>query len=81
MDENIIIADINKFIKTNILANDILLEADTNLQNTGIDSFSLVEIMLFIQQNYNILIPDNQLVPENFKTLQSLARLVNKLLV
>jgi acyl carrier protein len=71
MDENIIIADINKFIKTNILANDILLEADTNLQNTGIDSFSLVEIMLFIQQNYNILIPDNQLVPENFKTLQS----------
>jgi acyl carrier protein len=81
MDENIIIADINKFIKTNILANDILLEADTNLQNTGIDSFSLVEIMLFIQQNYNILIPDDQLVPENFRTLQSLARLVNKLLV
>jgi acyl carrier protein len=81
MDENIIIADIKKFIETNILANDIPLEADTNLQNTGIDSFSLVEIMLFIQQNYNILIPDNQLVPENFKTLQSLARLVNKLLV
>ena len=81
MDENIIIADIKKFIETNILAGDIMLEADTNLQNIGIDSFSIVEIMLFIQQNYNILIPDDQLVPENFRTLQSLARLVNKLLV
>jgi acyl carrier protein len=81
MDENIIIADIKKFIETNILAGDIMLEADTILQNIGIDSFSIVEIMLFIQQNYNILIPDDQLVPENFRTLQSLARLVNKLLV
>jgi acyl carrier protein len=81
MDENIIIADIKKFIETNILAGDIMLEADTNLKNIGIDSFSIVEIMLFIQQNYNILIPDDQLVPENFRTLQSLARLVNKLLV
>jgi acyl carrier protein len=81
MDENIIIAEIKKFIETNILANDIPLEADTILQNTGIDSFSLVEIMLFIQQNYNILIPDNQLVPENFKTLQSMARLTNNLLL
>lgn len=81
MDENIIISDIKKFIETNILAGDIMLEADTILQNIGIDSFSIVEIMLFIQQNYNILIPDDQLVPENFRTLQSLARLVNKLLV
>ncbi len=81
MDENIIIAEIKKFIETNILAGDIMLEADTILQNIGIDSFSIVEIMLFIQQNYNILIPDDQLVPENFRTLNSLARLVNKLLV
>ena len=81
MDENIIIADIKKFIETNILAGDIMLEADTNLKNIGIDSFSIVEIMLFIQQNYNILIPDDQLVPENFRTLKALARLVNKLLV
>lgn len=81
MDENIIIAEIKKFIETNILAGDIMLEADTILQNIGIDSFSIVEIMLFIQQNYNILIPDDQLVPENFRTLKALARLVNKLLV
>jgi len=79
MEENIIIADIKKFIETNILAENIRLENDTNLQNAGIDSFSIVEIILFIQRTYNVSVPDNQLVPENFRTLQSLAQLVNKL--
>ena len=79
MDENIIIADIKGFIEINILAGNIKLDADTILQNAGIDSFSIIEILVFIQENYKMLVPDDQLVPENFKTLASLARLVNKL--
>ena len=79
MDENIIVSDIKKFIEINILAGNIKLDAETILQNAGIDSFSIIEILLFIQERYNILVPDDQLVPENFKTLASLARLVNKL--
>ena len=81
MDENIIIADIKGFIEINILAGNIKLDADTILQNAGIDSFSIIEILVFIQENYKMLVPDDQLVPENFKTLASLARLVNKLSV
>jgi acyl carrier protein len=79
MEENIIIADIRKFIETNILAAGIKLEEETNLKNAGVDSFSIVEIILFIERSYSIAIPDDQLMPENFKTLRSLARLVNKL--
>jgi acyl carrier protein len=81
MDENIIIADIKGFIEINILARNIKLDADTILQNAGIDSFSIIEILVFIQDKYKMLVPDDQLVPENFKTLASLARLVNKLSV
>lgn len=81
MDENIIIADIKGFIEINILAGNIKLDADTILQNAGIDSFSIIEILVFIQEKYKMLVPDDQLVPENFKTLVSLARLVNKLSV
>ena len=81
MDENIIAADIKKFIEVNILAGNIQLDAETVLQNAGIDSFSIIEILLFIQEKYNMLVPDDQLVPENFKTLASLAGLVNKLSV
>ena len=81
MDENIIVSDIKKFIEINILAENIKLDAETILQNAGIDSFSIIEILVFIQEKYKMLVPDDQLVPENFKTLASLARLVNKLSV
>ena len=79
MEENNIITDIRIFIETHILAPGIKLDEETNLQNAGVDSFSTVEIILFIERNYSIAIPDDQLMPENFKTLRSLARLVNKL--
>ena len=81
MDENIIVSDIKRFVEINILAGNIKLDAETILQNAGIDSFSIIEILVFIQEKYKILVPDDQLVPENFKTLASLARLVNKLSV
>ncbi|HEY4154744.1 MAG TPA: phosphopantetheine-binding protein [Puia sp.] len=81
MDENIIIGDIKEFIEVNILAGNIKLDAETILQNAGIDSFSMIEILLFVQEKYNMLVPDDQLLPENFKTLASLSRLVNRLSV
>lgn len=80
MEVNRIILDIQKFMETNILASGVKLEPETDLQNAGVDSFSTVEIILFIERNYSISIPDDQLLPENFKTIQSLATLVNKLL-
>lgn len=80
MDANTIIAEIKKFIETNILANDIKIEADTNLQQAGIDSFSIVEIILFIERKFGVVITDEKLVPENFKTLNALAAIVEELI-
>jgi acyl carrier protein len=79
MEENQTIAEIKEFIETNIVAASVRLEAETNLQDAGIDSFSIVEIILFIQRRFGIAIPDAQLLPENFKTLRSLARMVKQL--
>ncbi|MBL0199401.1 MAG: hypothetical protein IPP81_04280 [Chitinophagaceae bacterium] len=44
------------------------------------DSFSTVEIILFIERKFGVSIPDEKLVPENFKTLQSLAAIVQELM-
>jgi acyl carrier protein len=79
MESPLIAAEIKTFIQTNILASHIQLDMETNLQDAGIDSFSIVEIILFIQRKYQIVIPDDQLLPENFKTLQTLARMVSAL--
>ena len=80
MDVNTIIAEIKKFIETNILATDIKIDAGTNLQQAGIDSFSIVEIILFIERRFGVVITDEKLVPENFKTLNALAATVEELI-
>lgn len=80
MDEQTIIEEIKKYIEKNILDSSVKINADTDLKAAGIDSFSTVEIILFIERKYGTSIPDDKLVPENFKTLRSLASTVHGLM-
>ena len=80
MDANVIIEEIKKYIENNILAEAVQIDATTNLKQAGIDSFSTVEIILFIERRFGISIPDEKLLPENFKTLQTLAAIVQELM-
>jgi acyl carrier protein len=80
MDANIIIEEIKKYIEKNILAEGVQIDATTNLKQAGIDSFSTVEIILFIERKFGVSIPDEKLVPANFETLQSLAAIVQELM-
>jgi len=80
MDANTITEEIKKFIETNILADDVKIDANSNLQQAGIDSFSIVEIILFIERKFGVVITDEKLVPENFRTLNALAATVQELI-
>ncbi len=80
MDTTIIIEDIKSYIQINILAEAVHIDADTVLKQAGIDSFSTVEIILFIERKYGVSIPDAKLIPDNFKTLQALANTVKELM-
>lgn len=80
MDSNTIIEEIKTYIVNNILADAVQIDATTNLKQAGIDSFSTVEIILFIERKFGVSIPDEKLLPDNFKTLQALALLVLELM-
>ena len=79
MDINNITVEIKKYLEANILAEDVKIDAHTNLKDAGIDSFSIVEIILFIERKYGVVITDDKLLPENFKTLTALAGTVMEL--
>ena len=81
MDSKIIIEEIKKYIEKDILSADVKIDATTNLKQVGIDSFSTVEIILFIERKFGVIIPDEKLIPDNFKTLQVLAATVQELLL
>lgn len=80
MDPTIIIGELKKYIEENILSGDVKIDASTNLKHAGIDSFSTVEIILFIERKFGVMIPDDKLIPDNFKTLQALSGIVQELL-
>ena len=80
MDENTIAEEIKKYIEKNILAENVQIDPATNLKQAGIDSFSTVEIILFIERKYGVVIPDEKLIPENFVTLQALSAIVMELM-
>ena len=76
MDGETIIRDIKTYIQKNITAEEVMIDAATELQDAGIDSFSIVEIILFIERKYGVAIPDDKMVPENFRTLEALSQTV-----
>lgn len=80
MEITTIIEEIKTYIQQNILAEAVQIDADSDLKNAGIDSFSTVEIILFIERKFGIAIPDEKLLPDNFKTLQALASTVKELM-
>lgn len=73
MDINSVSKDLSDFITSSILAEGVGLDKDTNLKNVGVDSFSLIEIVLFIEQHFGVTLPENQLSPENFESVSTLA--------
>ena len=60
------------------LNNDFLSSpVDEKLYKTGLDSVGMIELIHTIEDQFHLKIPDEEVVPENFDSIQSVARLVN----
>ncbi len=59
---------------------DMDVDADTALISSGIvDSFSMVSLKAFLENRYDIRIPDEDATPEAFDTVNSIVQIVEKL--
>ena len=50
-----------------------------NLRDAGMTSVAAVRLMLDIEAAFDVAIPDGELTPENFATLQSIEALIARL--
>ena len=58
---------------------DMEVDADTALISSGIvDSFSMVSLKAFLENKYDIRIPDEDATPEAFDTVSSIVQIVEK---
>jgi acyl carrier protein len=73
-----IIAKLAAYIATQILKQPKrVIRPDEALISSGlIDSFSLMDISLFVEDNFGVRIEDTELNVETFDTLEQLAKLI-----
>ncbi len=69
------VESIRNFIVENFLFGDGgQLEADTSFLDSGIiDSTGLLELIAFLEENFEISIDDEEMLPENFDSLNNIS--------
>jgi len=66
------------YVKSNISDNRILITKETPFNQVGLDSSSIIELVLFIERKFNVSIPEGDLVPDNLKSVEALAQCTYK---
>ena len=72
---------IREFIKENFLfgGDDSHLKADDSFLDNGIiDSTGVLELVAFVEQNFNIEVNDEELLPENLDSIRNLTLFINQ---
>ena len=75
-----IISDLKKFlIEKKFLTKDETLDKSDSLLEKGIiDSISILEINRFIEKEYRIKVDEDDMMPENFDSLNAIENYVNE---
>jgi acyl carrier protein len=77
--------DVKKVVRAYILENFLMGDAGTQLEDEHsfldhhiIDSTGFIELVTFLESNYNIQIKDEEMIPENLDSLANVARFIDK---
>ncbi|NJM24921.1 MAG: acyl carrier protein [Bacteroidia bacterium] len=72
--------ELTAFISKNLVDPSRKVEMDTSFESLGIDSLSIIELVLFIERKYKISFPEEDLVKQNFSSVRTLATCLSRLL-
>ena len=78
-DPNIIAAKLCEFARTNFVAEGVNFDEHSPLSEAGIDSFALVELVLFCERVLGVRVPDSHLTGGNLASMSALANCIAEL--
>ena len=71
---------IKDFIENEMISNNpgtILSISDSLIENGIVDSLGVQVLIAYLEKKFGISVADNDIIPENFDTISSVANLVN----
>lgn len=78
-DPKVIAAKLCEFARTNYVAEGVNFDENSPLADAGIDSFALVELVLFCERVLGVRVPDSHLTPVNLASMAALANCIAEL--
>ena len=78
-DAKTIVAGLWQFARENLVAHGANFDEHSPLAAAGIDSFSLVELLLYSERAFGVTVPESHLTHENLRSLSSLAQCIASL--
>jgi acyl carrier protein len=78
-DPKKIAAQLCQFARTNFVAEGTDFDENSPLSQAGIDSFALVELLLFCERTLGVRVPDSHLTGANLASMSSLANCIAEL--
>jgi len=65
---------VKEFFVDNFMAEmDGVSDSDSFLDNGIIDSTGVLELVLFLEETYNVKVEDDEIIPENLDSLENIA--------
>lgn len=66
------------FIRKNLVAEGVEVKHNTPLIGLGLDSFSMIEIILFVERQYGLELSDDAFNQENIYSSETLASYIHR---
>lgn len=79
MDENTILKEVREYVIENFMLGeeeDELSDSQSFLESGLIDSTGILEVIAFLEETYDIVIEDEEMIPENLDSVENVARFV-----
>lgn len=64
------------YARANLVAGNVPFDQETPLEEAGLDSFCIVELLLFSERSFGVSVPESHLTQANLTSLASLARCI-----
>jgi len=68
------------FLRREVFAPDVTLDAESDLLALGFDSMSLVRLMLFVENTYGFWLPEGEINTNTLRSVRTLSALVHRVL-
>jgi acyl carrier protein len=72
-------AEIKSFIAKNFLFSDdgnVVQDNESLMKNGTLDSTGILELIMFVEEKFQLKIPDEDMLPENFDSVRAIAEYI-----